>query len=192
MCHHFTTKKVNCCNDNQVTLALALKKVIMHQYQPVLRTIRMKKALWLALATSFILVGCANSNTLGGDVYTVDQAKVKQAVAYGTIIAASPAKIQNKQTGIGGLSGGAIGGVAGAAMGHGHGSTIASVVGAFGGMILGNQIEQQATLKQAVELTVRGDDGKEFVVVQKKDDRFKDGTRVKIVGTGSNVNVTPL
>lgn len=152
----------------------------------------MKKAIWLALATSFILVGCANSNTLGGDVYTADQAKTMQAVAYGTIVAASPVKIQNKQTGIGGLGGGAIGGVAGASVGHGHGSTVGAVVGTVGGMIIGNMIEQQATLKQALELTIRRDDGQEFVVVQKYDDRFKAGARIKIVGSGSSVNVTPL
>lgn len=152
----------------------------------------MKKVIWLALATSVILAGCANSNTLGGDVYTPDQAKTVQAVSYGTIEAATPAKIQNKQTGIGSLGGGAIGGVAGSSIGHGHGSTVGAVVGAVGGMIVGNMIEQQAALKQALELTIRRDDGREFVVVQKYDERLKAGTRIKIVGSGSSVNVTPL
>lgn len=152
----------------------------------------MKKAIGLALTTSFILVGCANSNVLSGDVYTADQAKTVQEVAYGTIVSASPVKIQNEQTGIGGLGGGAIGGVVGSTIGHGHGSTVGAVVGSIGGMIVGNMIEQQAALKQALELTIRRDDGREFVVVQKYDERLKAGTRIKIVGSGSSVNVTPL
>ncbi|MDF7676275.1 hypothetical protein PT286_05960 [Neisseriaceae bacterium ESL0693] len=137
------------------------------------------------------LAGCANTNTLRGDVYTPGQAKTAQSVSYGTIIAVNEAKIQSDSTGIGGLGGGVIGGIAGSGVGGGKGANIISAVGAVGGMILGNKLEQQANLTKASQLTIRRDNGEEFVVVQKYDPRLTTGARVRIVGTGSSLNVTP-
>lgn len=138
------------------------------------------------------IAGCANTNTLRGDVYTADQAKTAQQLSYGTIIAANPAKIQNKDSGFGGLGGGAIGGIAGSAVGGGKGSNVMAALGAVGGMILGNKIEQAVNQTDALELTIRRDNGQEFVVVQKYDERLKPGTRVRIIGQdGGTLNVTP-
>ncbi|MDF7676279.1 hypothetical protein PT286_05980 [Neisseriaceae bacterium ESL0693] len=43
----------------------------------------------------------------------------------------------------------------------------------------------------ASQLTIRRDNGEEFVVVQKYDPRLTTGARVRIVGTGSSLNMTP-
>lgn len=148
------------------------------------------------LITSLILglssiAGCTNTNSLRGDVYTAGQAKTPQSVSYGTIISANPVKIQNEASGLGGLGGGVIGGIAGSGVGGGKGAAIMSAVGAVGGMVLGNKIEQAANMTNALELTIRRDNGQEFVVVQKFDPRFTAGARVRLVGSGSSLNVTP-
>ncbi|WP_037586617.1 membrane protein [Stenoxybacter acetivorans] len=145
-----------------------------------------------AVILSLSVLGCANTNTLSGDVYTAEQAKTVRSVAFGTIVSANPVKIQNKETGLGGLSGGAIGGIAASGIGGGRGSAIASVVGGVVGLVVGNKIEQAIDATSALELTIRRDNGEEFVVVQKYDNRFTPGARVRIVGSGNNVNVTPM
>lgn len=137
------------------------------------------------------LAGCANTNTLSGDVYTPGQAKTAQSISYGTITAVNEAKIQSDTNGIGGLGGGVIGGIAGSGVGGGKGANIMAAVGAVSGMIIGNKLEQQANLTKASQLTIRRDNGGEFVVVQKYDPRFTPGARVRIIGTGSSLNVTP-
>lgn len=152
----------------------------------------MKRLLLIAVAVSWILVGCANSDVLRGDVYTSDQAKMAKVITYGTIMHISEVQIQKPTTGLGGLSGAAIGGIAGSSIGGGRGSVLAAAIGAVGGVVAGNAIEQKANSVKSVELTIRRDDGRTFVVVQKADPRFVKGLRVKIVGQDADMNVTPL
>lgn len=152
-----------------------------------------KLALAVALMSSFALVGCANTDVFSGSVYSGEQAKEARSIAYGTIVSVRDVKIQARSEGvIGTVGGGVLGGVAGNTIGGGTGQAIATAVGAVAGAVIGNQVEQKASQVSSLEMVIRKDDGKEIVVVQKKEDGFVPGKRVRIVGSNSDLNVSLL
>ena len=147
----------------------------------------------LALLVAFSLTGCANTDVFSGDVYTAPQAKEARSITYGTIVSVRPVKIQAENQGIiGGIGGGALGGIAGNAIGGGRGQAIATVVGALAGAVGGSKIEEKMSQVNGAELVIKKDDGQEIVVVQKADSSFVAGKRVRIVGGGSDLNVSVL
>ena len=147
----------------------------------------------LALLVAFSLAGCANTDVFSGDVYTASQAKEARSITYGTIVSVRPVKIQAENQGIvGGIGGGALGGIAGNAIGGGRGQAIATVVGALAGAVGGSKIEEKMSQVNGAELVIKKDDGQEIVVVQKADSSFVAGKRVRIVGGGSDLNVSAL
>ena len=150
------------------------------------------KKVALAVLIGLTVTGCANTDVLGGDVYSENQAKSAQNVAYGTIVSTRPVKIQADSEGIiGTVGGGAIGGIAGSAIGGGTGRAIASAVGAVAGAVVGNQVEQKVNQVNGLELEIRKDDGSVIVVVQKTDPKFVPGARVRLVGN-SKINVSAM
>ena len=147
----------------------------------------------LALLVAFSVTGCANTDVFSGDVYTASQAKEARSITYGTIVSVRPVKIQAENQGIiGGIGGGALGGIAGNAIGGGRGQAIATVVGALVGAVGGSKIEEKMSQVNGAELVIKKDDGQEIVVVQKADSSFVAGKRVRIVGGGSDLNVSVL
>lgn len=154
----------------------------------------MKKfGLAIALTASVVLSGCANSDIYSGNVYRGDQAKEARSISYGTIVSVREVKIQpNEQGVLGSLGGGVIGGIAGSGVGGGSGQAIASVIGAVAGSVLGSKIEEKASQVSSLEMVIRKDDGKEIVVVQKKENGFVPGKRVRIVGSNADLNVSLL
>ena len=139
----------------------------------------------LALLVAFSVTGCANTDVFSGDVYTASQAKEARSITYGTIVSVRPVKIQAENQGIvGGIGGGALGGIAGNAIGGGRGQAIATVGG--------SKIEEKMSQVNGAELVIKKDDGQEIVVVQKADSSFVAGKRVRIVGGGSDLNVSVL
>lgn len=152
-----------------------------------------KLGLAAALATSLIITGCANSDVYSGSVYRGDQAKEARSINYGTIVSVREVKIQaNEQGVLGTVGGGVIGGIAASTIGGGKGQAVASAVGAIAGAMLGSKIEEKASQVSSLEMVIRKDDGKEVVVVQKKEDGFVPGKRVRIVGSNADLNVSLL
>lgn len=151
-----------------------------------------KMTLALAILTSVTLVGCANTDIYSGNVYEGSQAKEARSITYGTIVAVRSVKIQADNQGIiGTVGGGVLGGVAGSTIGGGSGQAIATAVGAIAGAVIGSKVEEKASQVDALELTIKKDDGQEIVVVQKQDPSLTVGRRVRIVG-GSTLNVSAL
>lgn len=147
----------------------------------------------LALLVAFSVTGCANTDVFSGDVYTASQAKEARSITYGTIVSVRSVKIQAENQGIiGGIGGGALGGIAGNAIGGGRGQAIATVIGALAGAVGGSKIEEKMSQVNGAELVIKKDDGQEIVVVQKADSSFVAGKRVRIVGGGSDLNVSVL
>ena len=140
------------------------------------------------------IAGCTNTSTLSGDVYSANQAKAVQSVAYGTVLAVRPITIQaGKDSALGTISGAVLGGVLGNTMGGGRGRNITTAVGAIAGGAAGSKIEQAVDRVQGVEIDIKTDDGKNIAVVQKQDiSTFHPGQRVRMVGSGRNINVSPL
>lgn len=138
------------------------------------------------------MVGCANQDIYGGDVYSFEQAKEARSISYGTIVSTRPVRIQADNQGvIGTVGGGAIGGVAASGIGGGTGQVLASAIGAVAGAVIGNKIEEKASQVNGLEMVIRKDDGREIVVVQKAEPNLVPGARVRIVG-GSRLNVSAL
>ena len=147
----------------------------------------------LALLVAFSVTGCANTDVFSGDVYTASQAKEARSITDGTIVSVRSVKIQAENQGIiGGIGGGALGGIAGNAIGGGRGQAIATVIGALAGAVGGSKIEEKMSQVNGAELVIKKDDGQEIVVVQKADSSFVAGKRVRIVGGGSDLNVSVL
>ena len=150
------------------------------------------KKIALAILISLTLVGCANEDIYGGNVYSGAKAKEVRSIGYGTIVSTRPVKIQSDNQGVvGTIGGGAIGGIAGSAIGGGTGRALATAVGAVAGAVVGSKVEEKASQVSAIEMVIRKDDGKEIVVVQKAEANLVPGARVRIVG-GSRLNVSAL
>jgi outer membrane lipoprotein SlyB len=79
------------------------------------------------------------------------------------------------------MAGGVIGGIAGSNVGQGKGSTVGSVLGAVLGGVAGQAIEEKATKKDGLEITIKLDSGKIIAVTQEADDQFRVGERVRIL-----------
>lgn len=152
------------------------------------------KKLALIGAVVLAIAGCANSNTYSGDVYTAGQAKAAQSVSYGTVVSTRPVTIQGDDSALGTISGAALGGVLGNAVGGGKGRNITTAVGAIAGGLIGDKVQHQADRTNAVQLEIKTDSGQIIAVVQKQDKNviFQPGQRVRMVGGGRNVNVTPM
>lgn len=154
----------------------------------------MKKfGLAAALMASLTLVGCANTDVYSGSVYRGEQAKEARSISYGTILSVRDVKIQADNQGvIGTVGGGVLGGIAGSTIGGGTGQAVATAIGAIAGSVIGSKVEEKASQVSSLEMVIRKDDGKEIVVVQKKEDGFVPGKRVRIVGSNSDLNVSLL
>jgi len=145
--------------------------------------------LLVSLAAATILAGCATSKS--GDVYSRDEALREQTVRLATVESVRPVTIQGTRSGIGAAAGGITGGVAGSGVGHGKGSTIAGVLGAVGGGVAGQALEEGATRKNGVEITVRLENGELRAIVQEENDKFTTGQRVRLLTSGGVTRVSP-
>jgi len=84
-----------------------------------------------------------------------------------------------------------VGGIGGAQVGHGAGSSVAAVLGGVAGGVAGNALENKATEKDALEITVRLDSGEMRAIVQEADLQFTPGQRVRLLSSGGVTRVTP-
>ncbi|NYS59430.1 glycine zipper 2TM domain-containing protein [Vreelandella salicampi] len=154
----------------------------------------MKHLLPIAALSLLTLAGCTNTSQYSGDVYSGNQAKTSQNVTYGTIVAIRPVQIQaESRTGnlLGGGGGAIIGGLLGRQVGGGSGRDLATVAGALGGAMAGTAAEDASNRISAWEMEIRTDSGEDVVVVQRADRQFQAGQRVRLIGSGRNVQVAP-
>ncbi|MBT9433139.1 outer membrane lipoprotein SlyB [Candidatus Sodalis endolongispinus] len=153
----------------------------------------MKRLIVVALA-GITLAGCANNNTLSGDVYSASDAKQVQSVTYGTLVGVRPVQIQGGEDSnvIGAIGGAVLGGFLGNTVGGGSGRSLATAAGAVAGGVAGSSVEGAVNRTQGVELEVRKDDGNTIMVVQKQGNtRFSVGQRVALASNGRTITVSP-
>ncbi|AFJ47371.1 outer membrane lipoprotein SlyB [Shimwellia blattae] len=153
----------------------------------------MSRALVISLV-GLSLVGCANTSTLSGDVYSASEAKQVQNVTYGTIVHVRPVQIQagDDSNVIGALGGAVLGGFLGNTVGGGTGRSLATAAGAVAGGVAGQSVQGAINKTQGVELEIRKDDGNTIMVVQKQGDtRFSAGQRVVMASNGRQITVSP-
>lgn len=145
--------------------------------------------LFAAMAACILIAGCATPRS--GDVYSRDEALREQTVRLATVESVRPVTIQGTRSGIGAAAGGVVGGVAGSGVGHGKGSTVAGVLGAVGGGVAGQALEEGATRKPGVEITVRLQNGELRAIVQEETDKFVAGQQVRLLTSGGVTRVSP-
>lgn len=139
-------------------------------------------------ALVLLLAGCANRDT--ANVYNQQEAGREQTVRFATVESVRPVVIAGSRSGVGSIAGGVIGGIAGSEVGHGKGAAVGAVLGGVGGMVGGEAIEENATRKDGVEITVRLDNGDLRAVVQPAGEAFKPGERVRLLTSGAMTRVT--
>ena len=137
---------------------------------------------------SALLVACASSNS--GDVYSRDDARKVQTVRMGIIESVRAVKLEGTKTPIGTAAGAAVGGVAGSTVGDGKGSAIGAIIGAVAGGLAGSAIEEVATRKDALEITVKLDNGSLIAIVQEATEKFSPGEKVRLIESGGTTRVS--
>lgn len=138
-----------------------------------------------SLAGLLALTGCA-TQTSSSAVYRSDQTQREQTVRMATVEAVRQVTIQRDSKGVGVVGGAVVGGLAGSSVGGGRGQDIATVLGAIGGMVAGQAIEEKANQRPGLEITVKYDSGETRIIVQEADVDVKPGDRVQVI-TGGGV-----
>lgn len=140
------------------------------------------------LLISLVLSACASSRS--GDVYSRDQTMREMVVRSGIVESVREVSMEGTQSGAGTLAGAAVGGVAGSTVGGGRGQIVGAIIGAVLGGIAGNSIEENATKKSALEISVSLDGGKLIAVVQEMGEVFHPGERVRVLSGNGSTRVT--
>lgn len=87
-------------------------------------------------------------------------------------------------SGVGAAGGAVVGGLLGNQVGGGHGKQVATVLGAIGGAVAGNQIEGNVRATRSYNIVVRLDNGKTRTLHQSAAPNWRQGDRVRIVNGG--------
>lgn len=135
-----------------------------------------------------VLSACVSSNS--GSVYSREDARKVQTIKTGIVESVRSVKLEGTKSPIGTVAGGAIGGIAGSSVGGGKGSAIAAVIGAVAGGIAGSAVEEVATRKDGLEITVKLDGGGLVAIVQEADEVFNAGDKVRLIERGDVTRVS--
>ena len=84
-------------------------------------------------------------------------------------------------SGAGAVGGAVVGGVIGHQVGGGRGKDIATILGALGGGLAGNQIEKNAKKTVEYQIVVRYEDGTKGLFTQATPPSWRSGDKVKVV-----------
>lgn len=147
-----------------------------------------RTSLALSLVAATILAGCASSQS--GSAYERRQARQEMSVRLGVVESVRHVTIEGTKSPVGAVAGAGLGGLAGSNIGRGRGSTAGAIVGAVVGGVAGSAIEEQATKKNGLEITVKLDSGELIAVTQEADEAFHTGERVRVLRGGGATRVT--
>ncbi len=140
------------------------------------------------LASVLIVSGCATQSSSSA-VYRSDETQREQTVRMATVEAVRQVMIQRDSKGVGIVGGAVVGGLAGSTIGGGKGQDIATVLGAIGGLVAGQAIEEKANQKPGLEITVKYDSGETRIIVQEADVDVRPGDRVQVITGGGTTRV---
>ena len=138
----------------------------------------MKQLIISALIASTLMLGACATQTDSRPVYVEDSSRVQFGYVEGIAFIAGP----GTSSGGGAIVGGIIGGVLGHQVGSGRGNTAATVVGAAGGALIGNEVEKNRNAGERIELRVRLDTGATVTYTQDSPRDFANGDRVRVEG----------
>ena len=134
-----------------------------------------------------LLAGCASQS---GSSYSREQTRHESTVRMGVVDSVRHVTIEGTKTPLGAGAGAVIGGVAGSSVGQGRGSGIGTILGAIAGGVAGTAIEEKATKKDGLEITVKLENGSYVAVTQDADEDFRPGQRVRILSGDGTTRVS--
>ncbi len=135
------------------------------------------------LGVTTLLGGCLKELT--GSNYDRYEARTMQTIQFGEIVEIEMVKLDGTESGVGSLAGAATGGIAASNIGGGRGQGLAMIAGAVAGGVLGNYAERKSTETNALNFTVRLDNGSFISVVQQSEgNSLLVGDRVKVMTQG--------
>jgi outer membrane lipoprotein SlyB len=128
----------------------------------------------ITAAAALLLAGC---NTPPAFQVSEPSARI------GTVESITQQTVQTGNAAVGTVGGALIGGALGSLVGGGSGQTVATVVGAGGGAVMGNQAAQRS---QALvwRIAVRYDDGTVATIQQTSAPALRIGDRVRVTNNG--------
>jgi outer membrane lipoprotein SlyB len=141
------------------------------------------------VCAALLLAACATRESSSG-TYSQSETGKEQTVRFATVEAVRPVAITGNRSGAGAIVGGVLGGVAGSGAGQGRTGAVGAVLGGVAGGIAGDAIEEKATSKEGVEITVRLESGELRAIVQREDEKFAPGERVRLLSSGGTTRVT--
>jgi outer membrane lipoprotein SlyB len=145
----------------------------------------------LLCAVPFLSSGCVSN--LGGDDYSRGEARRTMHVRFATVESVRSVSLEGTKSLVGMTAGAVAGGAIGRSI-AGRGSTagiVGTVAGAVAGSVGGAALEEAATRKRGVEITIQLDSGGYLAVVQADGgEDFQPGEWVRLVGSGESARVT--
>lgn len=127
------------------------------------------------LILALFLSGCSRKHYPDGNIRSIE------GVYYGTVVDATDVIVEEDPSLVGPVLGGIAGGFLGSAFGAGTGRTLLIIGGAVAGAELGGGLEPKMRRYRAVQITLELDSGKHLMVVQRQDEYFVRGDRVRIM-----------
>lgn len=150
----------------------------------------MNQRIAVLLLLAVLLGGCADTGSLGGTQYgETASVEASQSDRDGTIARLENIQVDNNyKLGVGTAVGAVAGGLLGAGVGD---STAATVAGAVLGGVAGTYAESKMAKQDAQQITVNMRTGGSVTITQPRDDRLREGMRVRVEGSGTNARVVP-
>jgi outer membrane lipoprotein SlyB len=117
----------------------------------------------------------------------------EQQIQYGNIVQINPVTLEgDHQLGLGAVIGAAAGGLLGSLVGGGSGRDVAVVIGAIGGGVAGNEVQNNyVDKKPGSHIIVHLDNGVHVAITQPLNPDLYVGERVMIQGSGQSARVVP-
>jgi outer membrane lipoprotein SlyB len=129
--------------------------------------------------TVFIALACESRTS--SNVYSRQQAQRVFTVDEGLVVYVRQVQIEGSVTGLGAIAGGVMGYVVGGTIGEGSGQDVARAAGTITGAAAGAALEEHASHRDGLEITVQLDNGQVMAIVQAADQAFDVGDRVRIL-----------
>jgi outer membrane lipoprotein SlyB len=134
-----------------------------------------------ALIAGMALSACAGTGHGGASGSALPETRANDGSEYGRVDAIQVTKIAGSdEVGVGAVVGGLIGGILANQIGGGNGKALATVAGAGGGAVLGDQFEQRNRSHEMYRIRVQLDSGDYQTVSQDNDTDLSVGNRVHI------------
>ena len=139
----------------------------------------------IALLFAALLAACASAIGQGGPELG------EESVRYGVVTRIEPISLEgDHQLGLGAVLGAAAGGIIGHQFGGGSGRDVATVIGAVGGGLAGNAIQNRYVDRRSGQhIFVRLDNGVTIAVTEPADPALRVGDRVRVQGRGMDARV---